>query len=152
MIEAKSRSKNASAFLIESVVAVATLCFTVIQIATAKPSGMGKLGPEGVPAAAGIFAAASVCIAADSVLVRVLVVVAVIDALGRFTVDFRIAVTAAVWLHYCFRRTAATGTIGHNRDFRSGSIRGNIFRCSTLMSHKKYRHSPRRFFLYPSRA
>ena len=111
-------------FVMGSLVIVTALRFAVIQVTAAKPSGMGKLRPEGGPAAAGIFAAASVCVAADSVFVGVFVVVAVIGALGRLTVDFRITVAAAA------------GIIGHSRDLYSGSIRGNIFRRSILMSHK----------------
>lgn len=116
-------------------------------------SGMGKFGPEGVPAAARIFAAAPVCIATNSVLVCVLIEIPVIGAFDRLAVHIGIAPTTAIRIHYRFRRATAVGTLRHCRSFCSaatGSIRlyGLRFRIviqcfgrykpwhSTFTSHK----------------
>ena len=153
------------------IAAIAAISPAVIQIPTSKPSGMRKLGPERIPAAAGIFAAASVCIAADSVFVDAFIEVAVISAFDGPAAlrGISVASASAAVGRPRFYSTAAAGAIGHHRSFRptpTGSVRlyklrfriaiqrigHDKARSSIFTSHKKYRHSPRSFFFYPSRA
>ena len=123
-------------FVIGSLVAVAAFRFTVIQVATAKPSGMGKFGPEGVPAAARIFAAAPVCIATNSVLVCVLIEIPVIGAFDRLAVHIGIAPTTAIRIHYRFRRATARSILLCVFRIVVQRIRCNQAWHSTFTSHK----------------
>lgn len=56
---------------------------------------MRKLGPERIPAAAGVFAAASVCIAADSVFMGIFIEIAVVSAFDGSAGRGRIVTVAA---------------------------------------------------------
>lgn len=84
-------------------------------------SGMCKFGPEGVPATAGVFAAASVCIAAYSVFVCVFIEFPVIGAFDGFAIHIGIAVAAAAGIGHCLWRASAVGMLWHRRSFRSAA-------------------------------
>lgn len=58
-------------------------------------SGMRELGPEGVPATARVLAAASVCIAADSVFMGIFIEIAVVSAFDGSAGRGRIVTVAA---------------------------------------------------------